>query len=182
MLCQECKKRPATFHFTKIINGEKSEVHVCEKCAQDNSDMLMFHTNPGFSFHNLLSGLLNLEPSLSQQGQTLFQNSNVLQCERCKMTFSQFKQMGRFGCSHCYKTFEKQMTPILRRVHGGNTVHGGKIPQRIGGAIHLRKRIKQLKQQLQEVIASEEFEKAAEIRDEIRMLEAKLNGPDGEGV
>ena len=25
MICQECNKRPATLHFTKIINGEKEQ-------------------------------------------------------------------------------------------------------------------------------------------------------------
>ena len=28
MLCQECDKRPATLHFTKIVNGEKTEFHI----------------------------------------------------------------------------------------------------------------------------------------------------------
>ena len=26
MICQECNQRPATLHFTKIINGEKAGV------------------------------------------------------------------------------------------------------------------------------------------------------------
>ncbi|MDQ0163541.1 UvrB/UvrC motif-containing protein [Bacillus alveayuensis] len=182
MICQECNERPATFHFTKIINGEKTEVHICEQCAQEKGDMFKFYSNPGFSINNLLSGLLNLEPSLAKQGQTVFQNNHVLQCERCKMTFSQFTKVGRFGCSNCYKTFQQQINPILKRVHSGNTVHGGKIPKRIGGSIHLRKRLKQLKEDLQQLVAHEEFEKAAEVRDEIRMIEAKLKGPNGEGI
>ena len=33
MVCQECNQRPATLHFTKIVNGEKEEFHLCEKCA-----------------------------------------------------------------------------------------------------------------------------------------------------
>lgn len=35
MLCQECNKRPATLHFTKIVNGEKTEFHICETCAKE---------------------------------------------------------------------------------------------------------------------------------------------------
>ena len=41
MICQECNQRPATLHFTKIINGEKTEVHLCEKCAQEKGEMFM---------------------------------------------------------------------------------------------------------------------------------------------
>ena len=29
MLCQECKLREATVHFTKIINNYKTEPHIC---------------------------------------------------------------------------------------------------------------------------------------------------------
>ena len=55
-----------------------------------------------------------------------------------------------------------------------NFSHNGKIPKRIDGGIHLRKRIEELKNQLKDFISSEEFEKAAEIRDEIRSLEKEL--------
>jgi protein arginine kinase activator len=58
-------------------------------------------------------------------------------------------------------------------------VHAGKIPERIGGSIHIRKRIELLKQNLKEQIQQEEFEKAAEIRDEIRSLELSLKSSRG---
>src|SRR5690606_40848263 len=62
MICQECNQRPATLHFTKIINGEKTEVHVCEHCAHEKSEMFMFPGTSGFSIDNLLAGLLQFEP------------------------------------------------------------------------------------------------------------------------
>ncbi|ASS89782.1 MAG: hypothetical protein C6W58_07900 [Bacillaceae bacterium] len=182
MICQECHERPATFHFTKIINGEKTEVHICEKCAQEKSDVFIFNMNPGFSINNLLSGLLNMDSAISSQGQNVFKKNQVIQCEKCNMTFDQFTKIGKFGCSHCYKTFYHQITPILKRVHGGNTTHGGKVPKRTGGSIHLKKRLKMLKQELQELIAKEEFERAAQVRDEIRSIEAKINGRNERGV
>ena len=40
MLCQECNKRPATLHFTKIVNGEKTEFHICESCAREKGEMI----------------------------------------------------------------------------------------------------------------------------------------------
>lgn len=126
MICQECNQRPATFHFTKVINGEKTEVHICEHCAQEKSEMFMFPGTSGFSIDNLLAGLLQFEPLTGSQ-QHAFQKNEVLQCENCKMTFQQFAKVGRFGCSQCYPTFEKQLTPILKRLHSGNTHHTGKF-------------------------------------------------------
>ena len=60
MICQECQQRQATIHFTKIINGEKTEIQLCEKCSQEKSDVLLNGMNQGFSINDLLSGLLNL--------------------------------------------------------------------------------------------------------------------------
>ena len=35
MLCQICGKRPASVHFTEIHDNKMSEIHVCERCAED---------------------------------------------------------------------------------------------------------------------------------------------------
>ena len=68
-----------------------------------------------------------------------------------------------------------QLKPIFKRLHGGNWSHNGKIPNRIGGTMHIKKNIEDLKMQLTELIVQEEFEKAAVVRDEIRLLDQKLD-------
>ncbi|MBU8880274.1 UvrB/UvrC motif-containing protein [Bacillus sp. FJAT-29790] len=175
MICQECNQRPATLHFTKIVNGEKAEYHLCEKCAHEKGDMFMISGASGFSINNLLAGLLNIEPSFQKAKQDPFQQEEILQCDQCSMTFQQFIKVGRFGCVNCYESFKDQLNPIFKRLHSGNATHNGKIPARIGGNIHLRKNIENLKHKLKDLISKEEFEKAAETRDELRMLESKLN-------
>lgn len=175
MICQECNQRPATLHFTKIINGEKTEIHLCELCAHEKGDMFFLNGASGFSINNLLAGLFNVEPKIQPSPQNAFKPQEILQCNNCSMTFQQFLKVGRFGCANCYGTFKDQLAPLLRRVHSGNTVHCGKIPKRIGGGIHLRKTIEDLKQQLVALIANEEFEKAAEVRDKIRAVEIQMS-------
>lgn len=71
MICQECNERPATFHFTKVVNGEKTEVHICDKCAQNNSSIFI-DSSKGFSINNLLAGLLNMDSSVSASKQDVF--------------------------------------------------------------------------------------------------------------
>lgn len=174
MLCQECGKKPATLHFTKILNGEKTEFHLCESCAREKGDMIPGTTN-GFSIHNLLSGLLDFDPSLSGGGGGAFsaKQQQAIHCEHCGLTYSQFSKLGRFGCVHCYKSFASKLDPLLRRVHG-NTVHVGKVPRRSGGLIKYRRELEQLKMDMQICIEREEFEEAARIRDQIRELEKKV--------
>ncbi|RBW67725.1 UvrB/UvrC motif-containing protein [Bacillus taeanensis] len=169
MECQECHQRPASLHFTKIINGEKTEMHLCEQCAKEKGDVL-----PGpnsFSIHNLLSGLLNFEQSVTEAPHTGFKKSQPLHCSKCNMTYQQFAEIGRFGCSHCYKAFNHKLDPVLKKVHGGNTTHSGKIPKRGGYDIQRQKKIRTLRERMQTHITNEEFEKAAEIRDQIRIIE-----------
>ncbi|WP_096202185.1 UvrB/UvrC motif-containing protein [Bacillus sp. FJAT-45350] len=178
MICQECNQRPATLHFTKIINGEKTEFHICEHCAKEKGEH--FPGTNSFSIHHLLSGLLNFDPSSQGQSSTIKAPQNV-SCEKCKMTYEQFARTGRFGCAHCYQTFSSKINPILKRVHSGNQTHAGKIPKRIGGSIQVRKQINQLKEEMKANIEQEEFEEAAIIRDQIRSLERSLEENQGEG-
>jgi len=167
MNCQECGERPATLHFTKIVNGDKNEFHICEVCAREKGELIPGTSN-GFSIHNLISGLLDL-PSNG----TVAAKPPVLHCENCGLTYAQFSKIGRFGCSSCYKFFAERLDPLLKRVHG-STVHVGKIPKRAGGQIKFKRELENLKFELQRLIEREEFEHAAEIRDQIRKLEKKM--------
>jgi protein arginine kinase activator len=169
MLCQECGKRPSTLHFTKIVNGEKTEFHLCESCAREKGEFISGTSN-GFSIHNLLSGLLDFPPSGSVSGA----KSGTVRCDNCGLTYAQFSKLGRFGCSSCYKHFGESLDPLFKRVHG-NTVHVGKVPKRTGGLIRHRREIEKLKQELAYRIEREEFEHAAKIRDRIRELERNLS-------
>ena len=80
------------------------------------------------------------------------------------------QKVRRFGCAHCYKVFASELAPMLRGMHKGVT-HFGKVPE---GSIdtHFRiQRIEELQGKLEDAIASESYEVAAELRDEIRKLD-----------
>ncbi|MFK2826813.1 UvrB/UvrC motif-containing protein [Bacillus sp. B190/17] len=179
MICQECKERPASLHFTKTLNGEKTEFHLCDKCAREKSEKYMFSYHPEFSIGNLLGGLLNLDSPFSSKP-TQYPQQKVLKCENCQTTFQQFVNKGKFGCAHCYEAFQEQLAPILKRLQNGNNMHRGKMPERMGGTLHLKKEIAELKTRLQQAIVQEEFELAADIRDQIRSLEKKMLFEGGE--
>lgn len=175
MDCQECGKRPATLHFTQVINGEKSEIHVCEVCAKEKG--YMSDSEDSFSLQNLISGLFHYKKNQLNTGTSnLVEDSSTdLQCPDCKLTFSRFQRMSKFGCSTCYDTFGGRLNSIFRRVHSGNTKHYGKIPKRAGGHIHVKKQIKDLQIYLEQLIEEEAFEEAAKIRDEIRTLRDQVD-------
>jgi len=166
-------------HFTKVVNGEKTTIQLCEKCAQEKGELFMIDGAGGFSINDILAGLLNLDPTFQKAKSQPSPSEEIVQCEVCKMTFQQFINIGRFGCANCYNAFKDHMAPILRRLHSGNIKHGGKVPKRIGGSIHIKQKVQLLKEELLSLIAQEEFEKAAEIRDQIRSLENTMLNEEG---
>lgn len=169
MLCQRCQERPATVRFTKIVDGEKSEYHLCEQCAHEQGGFFA-KAAQAFDFNHLLSGLLNMESSPGFAAPP----ANALRCDVCGMTYNQFTEVGRFGCPHCYESFESRLEPLLRRIQS-DTSHTGKIPVRAGEQVQGKKRLQMLKRELQQAISREQFEHAAQLRDQIRTLEQQLH-------
>lgn len=161
MLCENCKKNEATVHLTKIINGNKQELKICEKCAKD---LEAFDTT--FSFQNILSGIMDYMSPAPQ-----INKNNGLVCSNCGASYYDFKKYGLLGCSECYKSFSPTINSVIKRVQG-NVEHVGKIPKKLGKDIMEKRRISKLKEELQKAIANEEYEKAAEIRDNIKSLQA----------
>ncbi|RLL40781.1 hypothetical protein D8M04_18625 [Oceanobacillus piezotolerans] len=176
MECQECHERPATLHFTQIVNGKKHEIRVCEVCAKEKG--YVSYPEEGYSLHNLLAGIFNIDTS-NIDNPAFQQQVKELKCPACGMTFTQFKQVGKFGCAHCYDAFSSKLDPILKRVHAGNTKHSGKIPKRTGVDLQAKKQLNTLKKELQHLIETEAFEEAAKVRDKIKALEKELQQPEG---
>jgi protein arginine kinase activator len=167
MLCQECKKNLATVHFTKIVNGNITELHLCEECAKKYKELDL---DTSFSFHKFLTGFLD-----NIQGEQFKVNYDKdIKCNNCGMTYSEFKQLGKFGCPNCYEAFREKITPLFKQIHGHES-HIGKIPKRAGGVIGVKKEINKLKNQLDNCVEKEEFEKAAELRDKIKELQEEID-------
>ncbi len=156
--------------MTQIVNGNKTETNLCEVCALSEND-IGFGLEPKLILQNIFADLFN-QPLPGNQPVNVAKAKPV-QCEQCGFTDAQFSHIGKLGCPKCYEVFENKLDPVLRRVHG-NPRHTGKIPKRIGGTLGIRKEIEKLKQELQEAVNHEEYERAAEIRDNIRGLENEI--------
>lgn len=174
MLCDNCKKNKATVHITKIINGIKQEFDLCEKCAKDFGGLNFtgqIDLSAPFTFQSILGGLIDYINSSANKSE----KSVDIACPKCGTTYSEFKKSGLVGCSECYNSFKSTLLPVIKRVQG-NIEHNGKIPVKAGKDIIEKKRILKLKEELQEAVAKEEYERAAEIRDEIKGISNEQGG------
>lgn len=174
MRCEECGEREATVYVSLTVNGEKKERHLCAECARRVGEF-EFMVEPQFSLQSLLASLLQ-----GAGGQGVLAPAGAA-CPACRLTYAQFAQAGRLGCSECYRTFERQLEPLLRRIHG-SSVHAGKVPRSLGAQTRARRKLSNLREELERAVRREDYERAAQLRDEIRKIEAGEKGGAGGGV
>lgn len=164
-LCERCKSAQATFHLTNIDKfGNKAERHLCDKCAVEEG-MLQPSAKIAIDPDELLKFV--------QHGKQSTANLASLVCEHCGISFVEFRNHGLLGCAHDYDVFREPLLKLIQRAHNDATHHTGKSPR---GVVHASKpggvsEIRRLKKHLEDAVAAEDYERAAELRDKIRTLE-----------
>jgi len=164
MLCDSCKKNEATVHSVSIINGVKQEHYLCSECANAAQ----------FKLPGLFDILGGFHPPHKEQ----------LTCE-CGQDYSVFKKTGLLGCPKCYTTYHNQLMPIIKQMQSGRIHHVGRAPENFTAITNEQppvitpeekelSELDHLKQELQAAVKSEKYERAAELRDRIHLLESEV--------
>ena len=179
MLCQMCKKNEATIKIVKVVGINKTELNVCNECA--NYLLGNTVTTISFSQNNLNEVLFNLLNTFSKYSK---EDNNVnseteTKCSNCGITYEEFVKSGKLGCSKCYGLFQRQIKPLLNRLHGSYQ-HSGKVPNSLQVRLERLEKIKRIKVELQKAVSKEEYEKAAKLRDQITEEEKKAKIRDSE--
>lgn len=162
MKCEKCHINEATVKIVRVINNKKEEMLLCEECAKEENSLAF--ANQSFSVSDFLSSFMGL----NQQKQYFERKTSEKVCDKCNMTWSEFRNTSRLGCDQCYETFKDKLMPMIRQVHG-HTEHQGHIPPLEG--VQKQHKIKKLRNELQLAVIDERYEEAAEIRDKIKELE-----------
>jgi protein arginine kinase activator len=164
MYCQICKKKEATIHLTEINDGVRSEMHLCEYCAQQEGVALKGQ----LSINELLTNLLATQPS---DEEIFGPSERTGACSNCGFTLDQFAKEPLLGCPYDYETFEKALLPLIEKAHDGKTAHCGKVPAKTSPDLKLQMELMTLRQKLDEAVRNENYELAAQLRDKINQLE-----------
>ena len=160
MECDFCKQK-ATVFLTQLVDGQMTKMCLCESCAREKGV-----TDPtGFALADLL--LAGGMPAQAPAAGT----SPGRACPDCGFTLADLKRVRRFGCATCYRTFRDEVDSMLRGMHLGRR-HVGKVPRGQMERHQRNQRLEQLRVRLDHAIASENYEEAAGLRDEIRDIEA----------
>lgn len=167
MICQYCGKHEATTHIKKIINGEAAQIDLCPACAARLGYGGMF-PGMGLSLSDFLGGFLGDRSREDAHSQTQ-------RCPQCGCSFEDIAESGMVGCAQCYQTFRSRLMPSVSRIHG-KARHVGKAGECAGAQVKARSRLDTLREELNQAVSEQNFERAAQLRDEIKSLESEANG------
>jgi len=169
MKCENCEERDATVHYTEIEGTEKREIHLCEECYRQK----LTPVQKALDFTELLKGLL--QGTLKEQGA-----SAKAICPTCGISLAEFRATGRLGCPNDYHVFKEALTPLIERLQHGDR-HVGKVPPCAGAKAERENRLIRLRRDLERAVQREEYEKATELRDQIRGLSGNQDESNGTG-
>ena len=160
MKCEKCNNAEATFFYSADINGEKTQRHLCAECARAEGygGALDFDLHPAGMFDSVFEDFFG----------DFFAPQRAL--------LSAFDGFG--------DPFRRMMAPRLTipRVNivlgeaspaavGVGEESETKIPADAGEEVRRRRELDALRQQLDEAVKAEDFEKAITLRDQIKGLE-----------
>lgn len=170
--CDQCE-RPATYHAVEIIKGKKIEKHLCDQhAAEEGLGIKSAHAPINELLTNFVKATGGQEKPASLD----------LTCQDCGMSFSEFRDKSLLGCPSCYAAFEAPLTSLLERAHEGGNHHIGKVPRRGGGASEQRQlQITRIRKRLNDAVEAEDYELAAQLRDDLSSLETASGGDSSAG-
>ncbi len=147
--CEICGERPAEIEYIEVIRGKKRLLHLCKVCAEKQAN-----------------GLRILVPEEESE-------KIEITCPECGTPLSYVKTALRVGCPVCYNVFEGEIKDLLKKLQGSSTfsVHEDLKSSEEKDLIVIKHR---LKKELEKAVESEDFEKAARLRDEINEIDRRL--------
>ena len=160
MKCDVCGKKDALAMITMIVNGKNSVRRVCPDC--------MKKLQRGDAYAAQMAIMSTMETP-----------EREIVCPVCGASWSQVCKSGRVGCASCYDVFSERLQPLMVRMNG-IPQHAGKEPEEAPSSQNdIKTEVGRLREEMFSAVSSEDYERAAQLRDQIRMLEKREGGEQG---
>lgn len=176
MKCMRCGQQIATVKITRKQGEKVVEMHLCQGCAGVVSPYQK-KMMAAQSINKVLEDLLAKEQAANAEGGREEEGAAAAgamkSCPDCGLKYSTYKRSLMLGCAGCYTAFGEQLQVDLRKIHG-STMHVGHVPPYYRERVALTRRLQEMSQELQVCTETDDFERAACLRDEIRSLQLRL--------
>ncbi len=159
ILCQHCKKRPATENFIDTVGGETVALHLCEQCYK-----YKYGEFENAAANAILSGLLDSSAPVKRKV-----------CKVCGMRFEDYQRTGLLGCPSCYDVFKEELMPSIESIQG-KTRHVGKDGGDHSSEHDFRLRLKVLQEQLESALTRGDYMEASKLNKRMTAIKNAIKG------
>ena len=165
-VCEICEVAEACVEVKHYESGEMRELSLCAACAQKNGVVL-----PDNLADLLLENTLEEVSAVAKKSRSAAEVTR--RCPVCQLRLAAFRKTGRLGCPACYTAWEDVLEPMLLGMHR-SLEYKGTLPA--SSSLDPAG----LQQALLQAVASEDYEEAARLRDQIRRAQQEDNVEQGE--
>jgi len=158
MKCDVCGKREAAAVVTLRVNNKNTVRRVCAHCVKK--------LQRGDAYSAQMAVLSMMQPPAEE-----------ITCPLCGRTSTDLIRSGRVGCALCYRVFEPVIQPLAVRMNGAMQ-HTEAKPEEETPRNERAQRIAALRDEMFAAVNQEAYERAAQLRDEIRQLESENSGEE----
>ncbi len=182
MICERCRKKKASVIHREARSGRLFVRHLCAECTEileatgelcDISAVLPPYMAPMIEDEGGCLPFFLPPGDLSAGGSEGMGKvkGTAVKCPLCGMNAAELVAAGRPGCPQCYAVFSELLASALLTLRGEG-IHKGRLPAAVRRRRELSVRLSALRTSLREAVETEQFERAATLRDEIRALES----------
>ncbi len=196
MICSNCGKREVEVLIKQVINQEVHNLNLCRVCAEQMG--FLSPDTPSITISFSLSDAEPVRPKKKRNAvrQRREELENALACAECGTVYGAFRETGLLGCAKCYESFRFPLGAYLQEVQGAESHWGGmsgmfsdivlaedqtkQNAARRAERTNRDSEIDRIRSEIEEAIAGEAYERAAELRDMLKPLLAdQTEGQDG---
>ncbi|NMD37520.1 MAG: hypothetical protein GYA87_02420 [Christensenellaceae bacterium] len=174
MKCEICNNNNANIMLTIISENKEDNIYICNDCMKK----LYYQTRNAFSALGMMANL-----------NEIFKKTNNKVCSNCGTTYNDFLKNNKFGCSNCFFEFRDESDKKEKFM---NEVSNNNVKKLIDKALeqdnkqlsalnnifnnennNIFNTIIIINEKLKSAIKNEEYEIAAQLRDELENI--KIN-------
>jgi protein arginine kinase activator len=190
MKCDRCGKE-ASITVKAIINGRQHDFHLCNDCLKEYKNFENLSQAGGRqainindidwrslvekmipSLDDVIDGYYEYKFNKNNYGFDYIKSMNQKTCPVCGNLKNNIR-LGIFGCPNCY-TLNSKATKKVLKAKNNFSQYKGKYPRKHRDFHDLAIQIKTLQEKLQQSVATEDFEQAQNLKDQIDELNMKV--------
>jgi len=185
-------------HITDVTEDGVKSISICDICSNDYLDnntekQSMKNTEDLLLefLHQFFAASLAAKPNVTTQPPV---------CPSCHISLSEIAKTGRLGCPNCYQHFQQELDGVLKQAHLGSNKHVGKVPKnwlkqkqesirqkkeelikkelKTDPTLIIEEQIRHLEDKMENLIKTENYEIAAQLRDTIKYLKEQCEKHD----